>query len=444
MVLVFLTSSLASFCQSHIVYKDSDQFVCLSNSYKMKHLCSSIFQRIIILFLILFLTEISVSGQGLPLTVPEEVGLSSDRLNRIEKRMNEYTATGKMPGMVTLVARHGKIAYYKSFGKMDIEAKKPMTTDAIFRIASMSKAITTVAVMILYEEGNFLLTDPISKFIPEFRNPKVIMKSPTSDSIILVRAKSEITIRQLLNHTSGITYGSGLQAGYYKEAGIMSGIDPTPGTIGEMVKKLGTLPLICQPGEEFNYGLSIDVLGYLVEVVSKMPLDVFLRERIFEPLKMKDTYFSIPADKFQRLAGLYKRDRNGKLYKSPRNLAHPVNQTYFSGGAGLRSTASDYVRFAQMLLNKGELEGVRILSRKTVEMMTSNSIGDLYISSSLRYTSGDKFGYGFGIRTERSSFSENESIGSFGWDGALYTRFWVDPKRGPDRDIYVADGWFLE
>ncbi len=311
---------------------------------------------------------------------------------------------------------------------MNIEEQKHMTTDALFRIASMSKAITTVAAMILYEEGKFLLSDPVSKYIPGFKNPKVLVKSVDSESVKLVPAKSEITIRELMNHTSGITYGSGLQAKYYKEAGIESGIDPAPGTIGEMVKKLGTLPLISQPGEEFNYGLSIDVLGYLVEVLSNKPLDVFLKERIFEPLKMKDTYFSIPADKFDRLAGLYKRDGNEKLIKSPRNLSHPVNQTYFSGGAGLCSTASDYIRFAQMLLNKGELDGVRILSRKTVEMMTSNSIGDLYLSNSLRYTSGDKFGYGFGIRTERSSFSENESIGSFGWDGALYTRFWVDPK----------------
>jgi CubicO group peptidase (beta-lactamase class C family) len=302
-----------------------------------------------------------------------------------------------------------------------------MPENALFRIASMSKAITTVAVMMLYEEGNFMLTDPVSKYIPEFSNPKVVLKSPSSDTI-LIPAKSEITIRQLLNHTSGISYGSGLQAKYYNKAGMAVGIDPVSSTTGEVIRKLGALPLISHPGEAFNYGMSIDVLGYLVEVVSKMPFNEFLQKRIFEPLKMRDTYFTIPEDQFSRLAGLYKKDKDGKLIPSPRSLTHPVVQTYFSGGAGLVSTASDYVRFAQMLLNKGELDGKRLLSRKTVELMTSNSIGDLYLPASLRLTSGDKFGYGFGIRTERGVYDGLESIGSFGWDGALYTRFWVDQK----------------
>ena len=379
------------------------------------------------LLLILSVKIISVSGQGLPITSPEKVGLSTERLNRIGDVMNRMVETGKMPGMVALIARHGKTAYFNSFGKMDLETGKDMSEDALFRLASMSKAITTTAVMILYEEGNFLLTDPVSKYIPEFRNPKVLVKSHSIDTLV-IPAKSEITIRELLNHTSGISYGSGLQAKYYQRAGMTVGIDPTPGTTGEMILKLASLPLISQPGEEFNYGMSIDVLGYLVEVVSKMPFDEFLRKRIFEPLQMKETFFSIPENKFQRLAVLYKKDKDGKLVKSPRSLTHAVKQTYFSGGAGLVSTASDYVRFAQMLLNKGELEGKRILSRKTIELMTSNSIGELCLPSNLRFTSGDKFGYGFGIRTERGVYDGPESIGAFGWDGALYTRFWVDPK----------------
>ena len=386
------------------------------------------FQRYFAFLILLLVCAASVFGQGLPLTKPEEVGLSPERLERIGTAMNRFVEEGKMPGMIALVARHGKVAYYKSFGKMDIEAQKDMSKDAYFRIASMTKAITTVAVMILYEEGNFLLTDPVSKFIPEFSNPKVIRKSSTSDSIILVPANGEITIRHLLNHTSGISYGSGLQKEYYQKAGMTVGLDHTPGTIGEMIKKLGKLPLISHPGEEFNYGMSIDVLGYLVEVVSKMPLDEFLKKRIFEPLKMENSYFSLPAEKFPNLAVLYKKDEKGKLVKSVRAYTKPVNQTYFAGGAGIISTASDYVRFAQMLLNKGELDGKRILSRKTIELMTSNSIGDKYIFNNLRYTSGDKFGYGFGIRTERGVFDENESIGSYGWDGAFYTRYWVDPK----------------
>jgi CubicO group peptidase (beta-lactamase class C family) len=294
----------------------------------------------------------------------------------------------------------------------------------------MSKAITSVAIMTLYEEGYFLLTDPVSKFIPEFKNPKVVMKSPTSDSIILVPAKSEITIRELLNHTSGITYGEGVQSRYYRQAGMTVGLTPTEGTIAEMIKKLGQLPLISQPGEEFHYGMSVDVLGYLIEVISKMPLDEFLRKRIFEPLKMEDTYFALSKQKFSRLASLYQMGDDGKLFKVTKYFPYPKPQTYLSGGAGLVSTAADYSRFAQMLLNFGELDGKRILSRKTIELMTTNSIGDLYIFNPFRHNGimGDKFGYGFGIRTERGVYDELESIGSFGWDGAFYTRFWVDPR----------------
>lgn len=393
------------------------------NSYTVK------FQKSIIM-LVLLVTYSLVSGQGLPVTIPEKVGLSTERLDRIEKVMKDNVENGKNPGMVTLVARHGKVAYFKAIGKMDIEANREMTKESVFRIASMSKCITTVAVMILYEEGHFLLTDPVSRYIPEFKNSKVVMKSPTSDSIILVPAKGEITIRQLLNHTSGITYGSGLQRSYYRQAGMTVGLTSAKGTIGEMVKKLGTLPLICNPGEEFHYSLSVDVLGYLIEVISQMSLDEFLRQRIFDPLKMKDTYFSLTESKLPRLASLYTKDRNGKIVRVPGYDTSPSPQTYFSGGAGLVSTATDYARFAQMLLNKGELDGTRILSRKTVELMTTNSIGDKYIYTAQPHFSilGDKFGYGFGIRTERGVFDENESLGSYGWDGAFYTRFWVDPK----------------
>jgi CubicO group peptidase (beta-lactamase class C family) len=381
--------------------------------------------------LITFLISYSlVSGQGITVASPEKVGLSSERLNRIGSVMNVFIDSGKIPGMVTMVLRQGKVAYFEAFGNMDIEANKKMTRDAIFRIASMSKAITSVAIMTLYEEGYFLLTDPVSKFIPEFKNPKVVMKSPTSDSIILVPAKSEITIRELLNHTSGITYGEGVQSRYYRQAGMTVGLTPTEGTIAEMIKKLGQLPLISQPGEEFHYGMSVDVLGYLIEVISKMPLDEFLRKRIFEPLKMEDTYFALPKQKFSRLASLYQMGDDGKLFKVTKYFPYPKPQTYFSGGAGLVSTAADYSRFAQMLLNFGELDGKRILSRKTIELMTTNSIGDLYIFNPFRHNGimGDKFGYGFGIRTERGVYDELESIGSFGWDGAFYTRFWVDPR----------------
>jgi len=394
-----------------------------------EHFITSTLLRTLI-FLILVITSTYVSGQGLPSDKPENMGLSPERLNRIDEVMNEYVKNGKMPGMVAMVIRHGKVGYFKSFGMKDIEGKKKMSNDAMFRIASMSKAITSVAIMTLYEKGYFLLTDPISKFIPEFKNQKVVMRSPNSDSIILVPVKSEITIRELLNHTSGITYGDALQGKYYRQAGMTVGLTPTKGTIGEMIKKLGHLPLISQPGEEFHYGMSVDVLGYIVEVIAKMPFDEYLRKHLFEPLKMQDTYFTVPQNKFPRLAKLYKMGNDGRLTEASGYFPYPEQQTYFSGGAGLVSTASDYALFAQMLLNNGELDGKRILSRKTIELMTSNSIGDLYIFNPFKHNGimGDKFGYGLGIRTERGVYDELESIGTFGWDGAFYTRFWVDPE----------------
>jgi len=330
---------------------------------------------------------------------------------------------------VALVARHGKVVYFKSFGQSDIDGKKPMGTDAMFRIASMTKAITSTAIMTLYEQGYFLLTDPISKYIPEFKNPKVVTKSGKSDSVILVPATGEITIRNLLNHTSGITYGDGLQRPYYTKAGMSVGLLPTKGSLKDNIQALGKLPLFSNPGEGFHYGMSVDVLGYLVEVITHKTLDQYVKEAILDPLKMHDTYYTIPKDKFPRLAKLYKLV-GGKLVQQNQYFPYPATQTYFSGGAGLVSTASDYSRFAQMLLNKGQLDGVRILGPKTVELMSSNSIGDLFIFNPFKHNGimGDKFGLGFGIRTAGSDFNELETPGQYGWDGAFYTRFWIDPK----------------
>jgi CubicO group peptidase (beta-lactamase class C family) len=365
-------------------------------------------------------------GQNLTVVKPETVGLSTERLARLDRVLKQYTDEKKIPGSVALIARHGKIAYLKSYGLSDIEAGTPMRNDALFRIASMSKAVTTTAAMMLYEEGYFLLNDPLSKFIPEFRDMKVIVPDSTGKPYKIIPVKGPITIRHLLNHTAGFTYGGGLQADFYKNAGMTVGLTPTQGTIGEMIKKLAGLPLISQPGEEFRYGMSIDVLGYLVEVVSGMPLDKFMENRIFGPLGMKETCFILPKEKLPRLARLYRLNSRGILEKDPVDPVYLCTQTYFSGGAGLVSTAGDYLQFAQMILNKGQLNGVRLLSRKTVELMTENSIGDLY--PPFRETSGDKFGYGFGIRTERGKYDELESLGIIGWDGAFHTRMWIDPK----------------
>ncbi len=376
---------------------------------------------------VLFLFSVSLSfGQTLPAVKPESVGLSSERLARLDRVLQQYTDEKKIPGAVALIARHGKIAYWKAYGMADMEAGTRMQGDSMFRIASMSKGITSTAIMMLYEEGKFLLTDPVSKYIPEFRDMQVLVPDSTGSGYTLVPAKGPITIRHLLNHTAGLTYGSGPQASYYKNAGMTVGLTPTQGTIGEMVRKLAGLPLISHPGEAFQYGMSIDVLGYLVEVVSGMPFDRFMEERIFTPLGMNDTCFILPREKLPRMAKLYRLNREGALVKDPVDVSYLCTQTYFSGGAGLVSTAPDYLKFAQMILNGGTLNGTRLLSRKTVELMTSNSIGDLY--SAFRGDSGDKFGLGFGIRTERGKFDEIESLGIIGWDGAFHTRYWIDPK----------------
>ncbi len=363
--------------------------------------------------------------QTLPIVKPETAGMSSERLARIDKMLKQYTDEKQIPGAVALIARHGKIVYLKSFGVSDIEAGTPMKTDAMFRIASMSKPLITTAIMMLYEEGRFLLNDPVSKFIPEFKDMKVIVPGADGKSSTLVPAKGPITIRHLLNHTSGITYGGGLQADLYTNAGMTVGLTPTKGTIQEMIRNLATLPLISQPGEELHYGMSIDVLGYLIEAVSGMPLDRFMEQRIFKPLGMKDACFVLPKEKLPRMARLYRLNGKGVLDQDQYGVEYLCSQTYFSGGAGVICTAGDYLKFDQMILNKGKLNGVRFLSRKTVELMTSNSIGDLY--APFRITSGDKFGYGFGIRTERGVYDELESLGIIGWDGAFHTRSWIDP-----------------
>lgn len=383
--------------------------------------------RITIVSLVALLLTASLSyGQPPVVVKPETVGMSSERLARLDKVLKQYTDEKKIPGSVALIARHGKVCFLKTYGMSDIEAGIPTKYDSMYRIASMSKAITTTAVMMLYEEGRFLLNDPVSNFIPEFRDMKVIVPDSTGKSYTLVPAKGPITIRHLLNHTAGITYGGGPLADYYKNAGMTVGLTPTNGTIGEMIRKLAGLPLISQPGEQFQYGMSIDVLGYLVEVVSGMTFDRFLETRIFQPLGMKDTCFILPKDKLPRLARLYRLNSSGVLVKDAVDPSYLCTQTYFSGGAGLVSTAPDYYKFAQMLLNGGKYPGGRLLSRKTVELMSTNSIGDLY--AAFRVTSGDKFGYGLGIRSERGVYDELESLGILGWDGAFHTRFWIDPK----------------
>jgi CubicO group peptidase (beta-lactamase class C family) len=372
-----------------------------------------------------------------PLLAPSAPGsakISAKRLERIDQLVKEYIDSGWIKGAVGFIARDGKVVYNKAFGIDDPEKNQSLRNDAIFRLASQTKAITSVAVMILFEEGKFVLDDPISKYIPEFARPKVLDQFNEKDSsFTTVFAKREITIRDLLTHTSGIDYamiGSPRMRAIYAKNRIPVGFESDTLRLANEMKRLGGMPLQHQPGEKFTYGLNTDVLGYLVEKLSGMSLSDFFRQRIFNPLGMNDTYFYLPPSKHGRLATLYTEDREKRAVKntSSRQGAstdYPKLQgTYYSGGAGLSGSVQDYAIFLQMLLNGGIYNGQRILSRRTVELMTSNQIGDLLIGGV------DKFGLGFQVVTERGQAKSALSEGSFLWSGYFGTTYWVDPKEG--------------
>ena len=380
----------------------------------------------------IFVFAAAASAQDLPKASPESVGLSSERLNLIATTVQKEIDQKHIAGAVTLVMRHGKLAWLKAQGASDREAAKPMQTDSIFRICSMSKAITSLAVMMLYEEGRFLLDDPVSKYIPEFKNPKVLVK-PANGAPYTIPATREITIRHLLTHTSGLTYSWNPDLGQmYHDARVADGLSPYDGTIGDSVKRLAPLPLLFNPGDRFEYSLGLDVLGYFVEVVSGMPFDQFLRTRIFEPLGMQDTFFYVPDDKLDRLAAAYWWDDKDGLKRFPDKTVvegqffYTADYPYrgprklFAGGAGLSSTASDYARFCQSMLNGGKSGSVRLLSRKTVELMTHDQLGKI--------APDQAFGLGFGIDGVKTPLSELGSPGEYNWGGFFYTTFNIDPK----------------
>jgi len=395
---------------------------------------SNMKKKLLLIVSLIIIIHVSAQ-QKLVEAPPENQKFSVERLNRIDNMIKSYIDAGKMNGATALIARNGKIVYYRGFGYDDKENKKPMKRDAIFRIASQTKAITSVAVMILFEEGKFLLDDPLSKYIHSFKNPQVLDKFNEADSTYTtVPAKREVTIRDLLNHTSGIGYsqiGSKDSNAIYAKNNIRSFYGQGSKSLAEDMQKLGTLPLMHNPGEKFTYGLNTDVLGYLVEVVSEMSLDDFFNKKIFGPLGMKDTYFYIPPEKQNRLATTYYPDSTGKLQKLPDEyydngqikINFPkTNGTYFSGGAGLSSTVYDYAIFLQMLLNGGEYDGKRILSRHTIKMMITNQLGD--ISSDDKNT----FGLGFSIVTNENSGKEPVSVGTYSWGGIYSTDYWADPE----------------
>jgi CubicO group peptidase (beta-lactamase class C family) len=383
-----------------------------------------IFQVVIFIF---FTASSFAQSSELKDSSPASAGMSDSRLARIDKMIQQGIDSGWIAGAVGFIARDGKIVYDKAFGYSDVESKSIMHKDDIFRIASQTKAITSVAVMMLFEEGRFLLDDPISKYIPEFAHPTVLDKFNEKDSsYTTVNANREITVRDLLTHTSGIDYagiGSDNMRAIYAKAGVPTGFESSRIMLGDKMRKLGKLPLVHQPGEKFTYGLNVDVLGYLVEVLSGESLDHYFRTHIFEPLGMTDTYFYLPKSKAGRLVKVTSVDKNNHLINMSTDFPnYPLAQgTYYSGGAGLSSTIKDYAVFLQMMLNKGEYNGKRILARHTVELMTSNQIGDL----NLGY---DKFGLGFQVTTAKGQSVMGISEGSFAWGGYFATTYWADPR----------------
>lgn len=377
------------------------------------------FRALILIILQLFSGQI-VQSQVLPHARAEEAGMSSDRLHLIKPAMKRYIREDKLPGIITVVARKGKIVHLEKCGVMDVG--KPMKNDAIFRIASMTKPVTSVAVMMLFEEGRFALDDPVDKYILEFRNLKVF-SSQDKDGIHVVDQIRSMTIRELLTHTSGFCYGTGKTPvdSMYRNAWLING------TLKDMIYKLSVIPLLSQPGTTWKYSLSTDVLGYLIEVISGKHLDTFLKERIFIPLKMTDTGFNVPKDKLKRCAAIYgNADGRGiEVRQSPEESTFSRPAKFLSGGGGLFSTADDYMIFLQMLLNGGEYNGVRLLKKETVEAMTRNNIKDEILQSEEWDLPGRGFGLGFAVQMDQSD--STVSIGTYEWSGAFNTFFWIDP-----------------
>ena len=383
--------------------------------------------------IIILQMQIATAQKIMPLTTPEAAGFSSERLQRLDREMNDWAKKEWMQGGVALIIRNGKIAYYKAAGINDLDTKSILQKEAIFRIASQTKAITSVAMMMLFEEGKFQLDDAVSKYIPAFKKQQVLDKfEPTDTTYTAIPAKGEITIRQLFTHTSGLGYaqiGSKEANAIYAKSKITAGIGVQDDKLLDAMNRLATLPLMHQPGEKFTYGLNSDLLGCLVEVISGRSLNDFFSTKIFQPLGMNDTYFFIPKEKASRLVNLYREDSTGHLVKAEGNMLNGptvsnyplLNSTYYSGGAGLSSTIYDYGIFLQMLLNNGMYNGKRLLSRNSVRLMTMNQIGDLSLGK-------DKFGLGFQVVTEAGSSRTPAQQGTFSWGGAFATSYWVDPK----------------
>src|SRR5678815_1747083 len=368
---------------------------------------------------------------------PQAGGFSASRLVRLDSGMSSWVKKNWVNGSVALIARKGKIVFYKGYGYNDVDTKTPLDKHGIFRIASQTKAITTTAVMMLWEEGKFSLDDSVAKFIPAIKKQKVLNTfDPKDTTFTTVAVKRPITIRDLLTHTSGLGYpgiGTPTEIAIYTKNNITGGVGVNDQKLSDAMNRLGGLPLFFQPGEQWKYGLSADVLGYLVQVWSGMTLEDFFAKRIFQPLGMKDTYFNMPKEKASRLVNFFLQDSTGEIKKQDKvfggalDLNYPLNKTdYFSGGGGLVSTLYDYAVFLQMLLNGGEYNGVRLLAHNTVRMMTMNQIGDLFVNIGVK--TENKFGFGFSIISESGSRLTPSQAGTYSWGGVFSTSYWLDPK----------------
>ena len=387
--------------------------------------------RLLVAWLVLaWIAPSGGAAQALPAVQPEAVGLSSERLQRLSDVLQDYVDEGRLVGGVALVARHGRVAYLEAFGQRDREAGAPMRTNAIFRIASQTKALVSAGVMILQEEGRLLISDPVGKYLPEFLETTVAV-AHDAGGYDVVKADRPITIRDLLTHTAGIGYGYGAAADRWMEAGIQGWyFADRDEPIGATVSRMAALPFEAQPGERYVYGYSTDILGALIERVAGEPLDAFMQARLFTPLGMQDTHFYVPAGKADRLAVVYSATDAGPLDRAPDPGGMVGQGAYvdgprqsFSGGAGLLSTASDYANFLQMMLNGGTFAGHRILSPKTVELMTVDHLGAVPFP----WTPGAGFGLGFSVVEDLGARGLPGSVGEYGWGGAYHSVYWVDP-----------------
>jgi len=388
--------------------------------------------------IIIYANPAHTQSRVLTEAAPEAGGFSAARLARLDSGMKAWVTQKWVNGSAVLIARHGKIVFYKAHGYNDEAGKVPLDKTGIFRIASQTKAVTVAAVMMLWEEGKFSLDDPVSKFIPSFANETVLATfNPKDTTYTTVPAKRPITIRDLLTHTSGLGYpaiGTPAENAIYAKANLTGGVGTKGQTLADAMSRLGRVPLFFQPGTQWKYGLNMDLLGCLVEKWSGMTLEEFFTKRIFEPLGMKDTYFNVPASKASRLVNFFQGDSTGTIKKSASvfngalDMNFPLQKiTYFSGGGGLCSTLYDYAILLQMYLNNGEYNGVRLLSRNTVRMITENQIGDLHpnIGENAAY---NKFGFGFFIISEEGSRLGPSQAGTYSWGGVFSTSYWVDPK----------------